>query len=66
MRLSDKAMNPCNELKTRLKSWCDWTLLAAEQKGFWRSMVKSRMKGGRNGFDGIESRWEGVPGSELP
>ncbi len=22
--------------------------------------------GGRNGFDGIESRWEGVPGSELP
>ncbi len=21
---------------------------------------------GRNGFDGIESRWEGVPGSELP
>ena len=21
---------------------------------------------GRNGFDGIESLWEGVPGSELP
>jgi hypothetical protein len=21
---------------------------------------------GRNGFDGIESRWRGVPGSELP
>ena len=25
-----------------------------------------KWKGGRNGFDGIESRWEGVPGSELP
>ena len=24
------------------------------------------MEGGGNGFDGIESRWEGVPGSELP
>jgi hypothetical protein len=23
-------------------------------------------KMGRNGFDGIESLWEGVPGSELP
>ena len=21
---------------------------------------------GRNGFDGIESKWRGVPGSELP
>ena len=24
------------------------------------------IEGGRNGFDGIESLWEGVPGSELP
>ncbi len=24
------------------------------------------LEGGRNGFDGIESLWEGVPGSELP
>src|SRR5579872_2916952 len=23
-------------------------------------------EGGRNGFDGIESSWKGVPGSELP
>ena len=28
--------------------------------------AKIRTEGGRNGFDGIESRWEGVPGSELP
>ncbi len=27
-------------------------------------MMMSRR--GRNGFDGIESLWEGVPGSELP
>jgi hypothetical protein len=28
--------------------------------------VLSSRLGGRNGFDGIESLWEGVPGSELP
>jgi hypothetical protein len=27
---------------------------------------KLEIRRGRNGFDGIESRWEGVPGSELP
>jgi hypothetical protein len=29
-------------------------------------VITYRVRRGRNGFDGIESRWEGVPGSELP
>jgi hypothetical protein len=29
-------------------------------------LSSNQRKGGRNGFDGIESLWKGVPGSELP
>ena len=28
--------------------------------------IQPRLMWGRNGFDGIESWWGGVPGSELP
>jgi hypothetical protein len=31
-----------------------------------RGVIIKLEKGGRNGFDGIESLWKGVPGSELP